>query len=155
MRRGNTGKLVAAGGGVAVIVALVALFGELRGPGRGGSGTGTGAGPENGTSDRRDNAGDVRMTVMPGRMVASPTTGPTTQPAAGPLKITVEGNDYLVDGRRRSLDEVRQLLQSKAQAESGAVVEVDRRPNARAKAEEDLKAELEKLPLKVAATPPW
>ena len=153
MRRGNTGKLVAAGGGVAVIVALVALFGELRGPGRGGSGTGTGAGPESGTSDRRD-TGDVHMTMMPGRMVASPTTGPTTQPA-GPLKITVEGNDYLVDGQRRTLDEVRQLLQSKAQAESGAVVEVERRPNARARAEEDLKAELEKLPLKVAATPPW
>lgn len=139
------GTAVAGVGALAIVVGLAALLGELFfGPGGSGEGAGPGTGQQTQVARPDAPPSDVRTADLPGRVA------PATQSATGPLRIVIEGDQYLIDDRPHDLAAVREILKAKAAAPGNAFVEVIRRPNARAKAEEDLKAELEKLPLRVA-----
>lgn len=123
----NGGRTMAVGVGVIAVAGLATLLAILfKGGGTGTGGTGPGAGSGTGTG-------------------LTPTTQSliSTTNLQRPLKVTIRENDYLVNGRPVDLATLSDLA-SKVPAGSGAAVMVERAPSSRAKAENDLKAELTK-----------
>ena len=122
-----------AGVGLIGVVAAATLLAVLfRGGGRsgtggtGGAGAGAGSGPGAGTS--------TTQALMP------------AQPSR-PMKVRIDGSNYVVDGRSMDLEAVTELA-AKVPPGEGAAVVVERPGTSRAKAEEDLFAALDKRGVK-------
>jgi hypothetical protein len=109
-------------GVVAAATVLAILFRGGGGSGSGGSGTGAGPGAGAGTT--------------------APSSLAATQPSR-PLKVRIEGSDYVVNGKPMDLAAVTALA-AKVPAGEGAAVVVERPGTSRAKAEEELFAALDK-----------
>jgi len=109
--------------GVVGAATLLAILFRGGGGSGGGSGAGTGTGAGAGA---------------PAATQAARATQPTR-----PLKVTIEGSNYVVDGRTLDLAGVAELA-SKVPPGDGAAVVVERPGTSRAKAEEDLFAALDK-----------
>ena len=136
-RRGGAGKLAV--GGV-VLAGLVALwqFGPRFGWGPGGRGPGQGgASPDRATVEP---AGPHLLSQQP-------------QTPQRPLRLTIDGNRYLVGDREVDLATVTRLA-SEVPAGEGPAVEVKRQGTSRVKAEQDLKTALDKGQVPATWTPP-
>jgi hypothetical protein len=129
-RRG-TSKLVAGGALIAAIVALW-QFGPRFGWGPGGRGPGNGQGG----NDRQGVVDDSAART------ASSTQKPA-QPAQRPLRVQIDGTRYLVDGKEVDLPTLTRMA-AQVPPGDGPAVEVKRTESSRVKAEQDLKAALEK-----------
>jgi hypothetical protein len=140
-RRG-TSKLVVGGALVAAIVALW-QFGPRFGWGPGGRGPGNGQG------------GSDRMGVVDdsAARTASSTQKPAAQPAQRPLRVQIDGTRYLVDGKEVDLPTLTHMA-AQVPPGDGPAVEVKRTESSRVKAEQDLKAALEKENLPTTWMPP-
>jgi hypothetical protein len=137
-RRG-TGKLVVGGALIAGIIALW-QFGPRFGWGPGGRGPGTGADDRHSVIDDSD------------ARTASSAQKPA-QPAQRPLRIQIDGTRYLVDGKETDLAAIAQMARQ-VPAGDGPAVEITRNGTSRVKAEQGLKAALEKDNLPATWTPP-
>jgi hypothetical protein len=139
--RRTTSKLVAGGALIAAIVALW-QFGPRFGWGPGGRGPGNGQG------------GSDRMGVVDDSAARTASSAQKPQqPAQRPLRVQIDGNRYLVDGKEVDLPTVTQMA-SQVPPGDGPAVEVKRTESSRVKAEQDLKAALEKDKLPATWMPP-
>jgi hypothetical protein len=136
-RRG-TGKLVVGG---AVIASIVALwqFGPRFGWGPGGRGPGNGA-------------GDDRHSVIDDSAARTASSPQPPQATQRPLRVQIDGTRYLVDGKEVDIPTITRLA-SQLPAGDGPAVEIKRSETSRVKAEQDLKAALEKEKLPATWTP--
>ena len=114
--------------GVVAAATLLAVLFRGGGSGNGGSG-GAGAGPGAGAG------------AGPGAPATQAVVA--TQPSR-PIKVRIDGSNYVVDGRSMDLAAVTDLATQVPPGEGAAVV-VERPGTSRAKAEEDLFAALDKL----------
>jgi hypothetical protein len=122
-----------AGVGLIGVVGVATLLAVLF---RGGGGSGTG-----GTGGAGAGAGSG-----PGSGAATTQSLVSTQPTR-PMKVRIDGSNYVVDGRSMDLAGVTDLA-AKVPPGEGAAVVVERPGTSRAKAEEDLFAELDKRGVK-------
>jgi hypothetical protein len=138
-RRGGTSKMVIGGALIAGIVALW-QFGPRFGWGPGGRG------PGRGLLDIGNSAVDDS---------AARTASSSQKPLAPqrPLRVQIEGNRYLVDGREVDLPTITQMAAQVPPGE-GPAVEVKRNESSRVKAEQDLKVAIEKEKLPATWMPP-
>jgi hypothetical protein len=138
-KRRSTSKLVGAG---AVIAAIVALwqFGPRFGWGPGGRGAGHGRG----TDQTSRSVNDAAARLAASRQTAAP---------ARPLRVTIDGNRYLVDGKEVDLETISKMA-DKVPAGEGPAVEVTRNGTSRVKAEQDLKSAIDQRHLPASWTPP-
>ena len=140
-RRGGTSKLVVGGALVAAIVALW-QFGPRFGWGPGGRGPGTGQG------------GNDRMNMVDDSAARTASSAQRAQPPQRPLRVQIDGNRYLLtDGREVDIPTLTQLA-AQVPPGDGPAVEIKRAESSRVKAEQDLKAALEKDKLPTTWMPP-
>jgi hypothetical protein len=133
--RRQSGKLIAGG---AILAAIVALwqFGPRFGFGPGGKGSG------NGGSDSSTGSN-------PSRLISA------TKPATPnrPLRVTIDGNRYLIDNQETDLATVRKLA-AQVPPGDGPAVEINRVGSSRVKAEQELKSALDQESVPATWTPP-
>lgn len=129
-------------GGAAVIAAIIALwqFGPRFGWGPGGRGAGNGSGADQTSHGVMDDA--ARLAAS--RQTAAP---------ARPLRVTIDGTRYMVDGKEVDLDAITKMA-DKVPAGEGPAVEVTRAGTSRVKAEQELKAAIDERHLQATWTPP-
>jgi hypothetical protein len=84
---------------------------------------------------------------------ASSTQKPAAQPAQRPLRVQIDGTRYLVDGKEVDLPTLTHMA-AQVPPGDGPAVEVKRTESSRVKAEQDLKAALEKENLPTTWMPP-
>ena len=139
-RRGGTSKLVVGG---ALLAGLVALwqFGPRFGWGPGGRGPGNGQG------------GEDRMNLVDDSAARTASSAQRTQPPQRPLRVQIDGNRYLVDNREVDIPTLTQLA-TQVPPGDGPAVEIKRTETSRVKAEQDLKAALDKDKLPSTWMPP-
>ena len=142
-RRG-TSKLVVGGALLAGIVALW-QFGPRFGWGPGG-----GRGPGQGGTDR---LGIVDPQQQDDSAARTASAAQKPQPAQRPLRIRIDGNRYLVDGREVDLPTLTQMATQVPPGE-GPAIQVERNETSRVKAEQDLKAAIDKEKLPATWMPP-
>ena len=128
----HTGKVLAGGAIVAAIIALW-QFGPRFGWGPGGKGEGNGG----------------ATTANPAHLVTD--TKPATPKR--PLRVTIDGNRYLIDGQETDLATVRKLA-SQVPPGDGPAVEITRVGSSRVKAEQELKTALDQENVPATWTPP-
>jgi hypothetical protein len=116
-----------AGVGIAALVGVGTLLAILFGRG-GGLGTGGGSGSGSGTG--------------PGSTSPATQSLAATQPTR-PLRVTIEGDNYVVNSRTVDLATVTDLA-SRVPPGDGVAVVIERPPTSRAKAEVDLTEALDK-----------
>ena len=140
-RRGGTSKMVIGGALIAGIVALW-QFGPRFGWGPGGKGPGQGL-------------MDDRNTVMDHDDSSARTASSAQRPQTPqrPLRVQIEGTRYLVDGKEVDLATIGQMARQVPPGD-GPAVEVKRNETSRVKAEQDLKAAIEKEKLPATWMPP-
>lgn len=128
-------------GGAAVIAAIIALwqFGPRFGWGPGGRGAGNGSG-----ADQTSQSVDDAARLAASRQTAAP---------ARPLRVTIDGTRYMVDGKEVDLDTITKMA-DKVPAGEGPAVEVTRAGTSRVKAEQELKAAIDERHLQATWTPP-
>ena|SRR5687768_16041219 len=137
------GRTVAVGVLAVAIVAVATFLSILFGGGKG-KGAGEGKGPGEGTGANANstvaqlNDGQARPAAQ---TLPTPPAAPVTSAPERPLKVTVRGSSYLVDGREIDLKAVNDLVKQIPAGDGPAVVIVPE-GSARAKAEEDLKQSL-------------
>lgn len=111
-------------GGIIAAIALIAINLPKFGFGPGGGGPGTGPGGK----------GETPVNAI---------TPPPTQPSTtGPIRVTVQGEQYLVDGKSVTLTQLVELAKNTKVANGQAAVAVVFTPTTRAKAQEDLRRAL-------------
>jgi hypothetical protein len=131
------GVLAVAIVGVATFLSILFGGGKGKGAGEGkGPGEGTGANPNSTVAQMTDGTARPAAQTLP----AVPAVVTPAEPKR-PLKVTVRGSSYVVDGREIDLKAVNDLVKQVPAGDGPAVVIVPE-GSARAKAEEDLKQSL-------------
>ena len=129
--RRHSGKLVAGG---AIVAAIIALWHFGFGPG--GKGNGNSGSGSSGESN-------------PAHLISA--TKPATPKR--PLRVTIDGNRYLIDNQETDLATVRKLA-AQVPPGDGPAVEINRVGSSRVKAEQELKSALDQESVPATWTPP-